>query len=100
MENKTEPGYCKECNDYKKKVIVRGSLIASCNLDPLDFVDFVVEGDSLSRLIIKPTESCEDLMEKKTITDLTAQVWKFCEDLDLGDCPDCGMPIVVPWYKK
>jgi len=100
MKTQFEPGYCNKCQDYKKKVIVRGSLMASCNLDPLDFVDFVVEGDSISRLTIRVTESTKDLMEQKTISDLTAQVWEFCENLDLGDCPDCGTPIIVPWYKK
>lgn len=100
MKNRFDPGYCEKCGETKEKVIVRGSLMASCNLDPMDFIDFVVEGDSTSRLVIKPTESTKDLMEEKTITDLIAQVWKFCENLDMGDCPDCGIPIMVPWFEK
>ena len=100
MKKRFEPGYCEKCGEYKGKVIVRGSLLASCNIDPLDFIDFVAEGDSVSRLTIKVTESTKDLLEQKTITDLTAQVWEFCRNLDMGDCPDCGMPIPVPWYEK
>lgn len=100
MKKELEPGYCGKCEKYKDKVIVSGSLMASCDLDPLDFMDFVVEGDSISRLTIEVTESTKDFMEEKTISDLIAQVWKFCVNLEMGDCPDCGMPIVVPWYRK
>jgi len=100
MKKRFEPGYCKVCGESKKAVVVSGDLMASCNLDPLSFMDFAVEGDSISRLTIKVTESTKDLMEQKTISDLTAQVWEFCKNLDMGDCPDCGMPIIVPWYEK
>ena len=100
MKEHFEPGYCTKCKEYKKKVIVSGFLLALTNLDPLGFMDFVVSGDSISRLTVEPTESCRKVAEKKGITDLTAQVWKFCENLDVGDCPDCGMPITVPWYEK
>ena len=100
MKKRFEPGYCEKCGEHKNKVIISGNLLASCNLDPLSFMDFVAEGDSISRLTIKVTESTKDLMEEKTISDLTGQVYKFCENLDLGDCPDCGMPIIVPWFEK
>lgn len=100
MKNQFKPGYCGICGEYKTKVVVRGGLMASCNLDPLDFVDFVVEGSSISRLIIEPTKSCKDYMEEKTMVDLMVHVRKFCIDLDMGDCPDCGMPIIVPWYRR
>ena len=101
MKKRFEPGYCEKCGKYKNRVIISGNLLASCNLDPLSFMDFVVEGDSISRLTIKVTESTKDLMEEKTITDLLIpQVLKFCENLDMGDCPDCGMPIPVPWFEK
>ncbi len=100
MKKRFEPGFCENCGEYKSKVIVCGDLLASCNLDPLSFVDFVVEGDSISRLTIKPTESSKDMMEEKTMEDLAVQVIRFCENLDMGDCPDCGMPIIVPWLGK
>ena len=100
MKKRFETGYCEKCGEYKKKVVVRGDLIASCNLDPLSFVDFVVEGDSISRLTVKTTESSKDMMEEKTIEDLIVQVLEFCKNLDMGDCPDCGMSICVPWYEK
>lgn len=100
MKKRFEAGYCEKCEEHKNKVIIRGDLLASCNLDPLSFIDFVAEGDSMSRLVVKPTESTKNLMEENTMADLTGQVWKFCINLDMGDCPDCGMPIIVPWYKK
>ena len=100
MKKRFEPGYCEKCDGYKKKVIVSGDLMASCNLDPLSFINFVAKGDSISRLVVKPTESTRDLMEEKTMLDLSAQVWEFCKNLDMGDCPDCGKPIIVPWYEK
>ena len=97
---KFNPGYCEKCKEYKKELIVPGRLMASTNLDPLFYVDFVVSGDSISRLTIKPTESCKEDAEKIGIVDLTVKITEFCVNLDTADCPDCGMPVLVPWIEK
>ena len=97
---KLNPGYCEKCEEYKEEIIVPGRLMASTNLDPLFYIDFVVSGDSISRLTVKPTESCKEDAEKIGIVDLTIKVTEFCVSLDRADCPDCGMPVLVPWIER
>ena len=97
---KLNPGYCEKCEEYKKELIVPGRLIASSNLDPLFYIDFVVSGNSVSRLTVKPTEPCKEDVLKMDEIDLLVKVTEFCINLDRADCPDCGMPVLVPWIVK
>jgi len=97
---KFNPGYCEKCEEYKEEIIVPGRLIASSNLDPLFYIDFVVSGDSISRLTVKPTEPCKEDVLKMDEIDLLVKVTEFCINLDRADCPDCGMPVLVPWIEK
>lgn len=95
-----EPGYCRACGGYKTEVVLSGFLLASSNLDPINFVDFIIKGNSISRLTIRLTESSKEFVRKSNMRDLMTRAAKFCKGLDVGDCLDCGMPIVVPWEEK
>jgi len=97
---KFNPGYCEKCEEHKKELIVPGRLMASSNFDPLFYIDFVVSGDSISRLTIKPTESCKEYAEEFGMVDLIIKATEFCINLDRADCPDCGMPVLVPWIER